>query len=214
MNTALNLEQAREQAAAAIAAKMAEAKAKVELSLLTNEKFQNALVNQKIREESTSKLAALEAMCESIVNDNPVYSKALKKDRTWNPSRTYGYGNQVAVLSGILSGIQYSVSEHSALMLAATGLTADLVEATLEAFGNLPYYSSNYGTVVDGKPMNVELVRDNLDLIAYSLGIQIDKSAITQQQADRLYASAQAKAEKAQAEQQLGAAMEQYVIVQ
>lgn len=213
MNTA-TLEQAREQAAQAIVTKMAEAKAKVELSLLTNEKFQNALVNQKIREESTSKLAALEAMCESIVNDNPVYSKALKKDRTWNPSRTYGYGNQVATLSGILSGIQYSVSEHSALMLAATGLTADLVEATLEAFGNLPYYSSNYGTVVDGKPMNVELVRDNLDLIAYSLGIQIDKSAITQQQADRLYASAQAKAEKAQAEQQLGAAMEQYVIVQ
>ena len=214
MNTATTLEQAREQAAAAIAAKMAEAKAKVELSLLTNEKFQNALVNQKIREESTSKLAALEAMCESIVNDNPIYSKTLKKDRTWNPSRIYGYGNQVATLSGILSGIQYSVSEHSALMLAATGLTADLVEATLEAFGNLPYYSSNYGTVVDGKLMNVELVRDNLDLIAYSLGIQIDKSAITQQQADRLYASAQAKAEKAQAEQQLGAAMEQYVIVQ
>ena len=214
MNTATTLEQAREQAAAAIAAKMAEAKAKVELSLLTNEKFQNALVNQKIREESTSKLAALEAMCESIVNDNPIYSKALKKDRTWSPSRIYGYGNQVATLSGILSGIQYSVQEHSALMLAATGLTADLVEATLEAFGNLPYYSSNYGTVVDGKLMNVELVRDNLDLIAYSLGIQIDKSAITQQQADRLYASAQAKAEKAQAEQQLGAAMEQYVIVQ
>lgn len=215
MNTDIQaqVQAAREQAAAVISQKMAEAKAKAELALLTNVKFQEALVAQKMREESTSKLQELETVCEAIVNDNPVYSKTLKKDRTWNPSRVYGYGNQVATLSGILSGIQYSVQEHSSLMLAASGLSADLIEHTLEAIGNLPYYSTNYATIVEGKPMDVNTVRANITLIEYALGVSIDTSAITQQQADRLYASAQAKAEKAQAEAELASDLEDYVLM-
>lgn len=206
------LETVKAQAAAKVAEAIETAKLTAELNLLQNDKFQAALVAQSLREGTTKRLAELEAICESIVNDNPVYSAVLKQNRVWKPSRTYGYGNQFASITGLLNGIQYSVSEHNSLMLAATGLSADLVEATLDAIGSLPYFSSNYSQIIEGKPMNVQAVRDNMALIGHALGVSIDLTAVTQATADRLYATAQAKAEKAEAEAQLGEALQQFVI--
>lgn len=202
----------REQAEQALAERIEVAQIRAELNLLENDKFQQALAEQTLREQATSKLDELNLLCASIVTENPVYSTTLKKDREWKPSKLYGYGNQIAELMGLLNGIQYSVSEHNSLMLAATGLSKDLIESTLSYAGQLPYYSTNHSTIVEGTRMDVEGFLTNLQLIEQVLGVQLDKRGITQAKADTLYAVAQAKAEKAEAEVQLGETVQQFVI--
>lgn len=207
-----SIQSIREQAQQVIAAKIAAAKEAAETALLTNEKFQDAMVAQAIREESTNKLASLSDLCEEIVSSNPIFSKALKQNRTWNPSRRYGFGNQFAALTGLLSGIQYSASEHNMLMLAATGLNADLIERTLDAAGTLPYYNPRHNTVVEGKPTNAAELIECVQLLELSLGVTIDKSSITQAIADRQYTIAQVKAEAAFAEAQAAEALGNMII--
>lgn len=195
-----------------IAQKLAAAKAKVEQDLMSNERFQDALVSQMMREESTGKLQSLINMCSTIVSDNKVYSKTTRQERVWKPIRVFGYGNQFTLISELLNGIQYSVQEHSTLMLAATGLSADLIERMLAAIGNTSYYSTTYATIVQGTPPNIPELLQCVELLEYSLGITIDKSMITQAVADQLERTAMAKAEKAEAEAELASTMQQYII--
>ena len=201
-NTMTELEMKREEMKAKIAAKLQAAREKAEMDLLMNEKFQDALVQQALREDATSKLKELYDQCAAIIATVEVYNKMLKKVRTWNPSKRYGYGNQFADLFGLLTGIQYSVQEHKELLLSATGLSADLIERTINATGSLPYYSTTHNVVVEGTPTNVGELVTCVKLLEHSLGITIDKSLLTQANADRQFEVAQAKAEGAEAEAQ------------
>lgn len=195
-------------AKAQIAAKLQAAKEKAEAELWSNEKFQDAMVAQAIREEATNRLSELDAACEAIVSGMEVYSKALRKARTWTPRKRYGYGNQFADLAGLLTGIQYSVAEHNEQMLAVTGLSKDLIERTLVALGDLPYYNINHNVIVEGTPTNVDELLQCVQLIEVILGITIDKSLITQANADRQYHSATIRAEGALAEAESTALMD------
>lgn len=199
-DTKAQLEQARQEASAKLQAKIDEARMQAELALLKNEKFQDAMVEQAIREQTVAKLAQLNSICSKIVADNPVYSRAQQQDRKWNPSKQYGFGNQFAELTGLLSGIQYSVTEHNHLMLVATGLSSDLVERTLEAAGTMPYYSVNYGEIVAGTPTNVPELLKCLSLVESALGITIDKFHITEAVAATRYNSAMVRAERTASE--------------
>lgn len=206
------LEQARKEAAEKLAAKIETARMEAELALLGNENFQNALVSQAIREQTTAKLAMLVNQCASIVADNPVYSRTLGADRKWNPTKQYGFGNQIAELSGLLSGIQYSVAEHNQLMLAAVGLTPDLVERTLEAFGQMPYYSVTSNEIVLGHKTDVRTLTECVTLIEQQLKLVIDKSRLTETVANQRYTTALVRAERAQAEAKLANDIADFVV--
>ena len=206
------VELARNKAKSELSDKIEAAKLNAELFMLTNEALLNAQANQALREQATAKLEELELICKSIVEENPVRNNTTRTDRTWNPSRQYGLGNQISILTGLLSGIQYSVREHADLMLPATNLNKDLVESTLESFGSLPYYSNNYGMVIQGTPHNVPALLQNIGLIEQTLGIQLDKSKLTQSNMDSRYEIALAKAQRSAAETELTMATQQYVI--
>lgn len=206
------LEQARAEATKKLQEKMEIARMKAELDLLSNERFQDALVNQAIREQTTAKLAQLVNQCASIVADNPVYSRTLGADRKWNPTKQYGFGNQIAELSGLLSGIQYSVAEHNELMLAAVGLSPDLVERTLEAFGQMPYYSVTTNEIVVGTPTDVATLQECMSLIEQQLKITIDCSRLDYNVAKQRYKTAMVRAERAQAEAQLANDIADFVV--
>lgn len=201
---------------AAAKAKMDErvalAKMEAEISLLTNVKFQDALVSQALREDTTTRLESLLQQCELVVDSNPIYSATMKQNRKWNPSRRYGLGNQMMLLSGLISGITYSVNEHSTMMLVLTGLSSDLNESFLNSLGNLPYYSKNYNDIVEGVQSNVDNLLNAMNLIENILGINIDKSVITQQNLDRQYDIAMVKAERVREEAALAVTMQQYII--
>ncbi len=217
MNTTNNsnvveLESIRAKAKAAIAAKLAEAKMNAEISLLTNEAFQNAQVSQALRDQTTDTLNNLINQCTAIVEQNPVISRTLRQERKFNPSKRYGLGNQFALLSGLLSGIQYSVQDHASLMHEITGLSPDLIETTLQYTGQLPYFSANYNEVVPGEVGNADNLLNNLMLIESILGITLDKSLITQANFNRQHDIALAKAEKQQAEQELSDTVQAFII--
>lgn len=192
--------------------RLALAKMDAEIGLLTNDKFQDALLAQTLREETTNKLEQMLQQCEVIVDSNPVYSSVLKQNRKWNASKRYGLGNQMALLSGLISGITYSVDEHSSMMLALTGLSKDLNESFLNNLGNLPYFAKNYNSIVDGTPSNVDNLLNTVNLIENILGVSIDKTLITQQNLDRQYDVALVKAERQLEETKLAATMQQYII--
>lgn len=130
---------------------------------------------------TTAKLKELEQSCELIVASMPIYSSKTRENRKFNPSRQYGLGNHIQLLSGLLTGIMYSAQEHKALMLAETKLSEDLVEQTVEAFGAPAYYSTNYNEVVPEVPYNVATLQANLGIVAETLGIDLDVSKITPQ---------------------------------
>lgn len=206
------IEQVRAEAKAMIEAKIAAAKEQAEISLLTNESYQDAQVNQALRDMATDGLNSLIDQCKQIVESNPVFNKQLKQNRTFNLSSRFGLGNQITLLSGLLSGIQYSVQEHSQLMHAITGLSPDLIEATLMHLGTLPYYSNNYNEVVEGTPGNAKELRNCILLIEGILGFTIDKTLINQTVMDRQYHVAMVKAEKAQAEAELALDIQNFII--
>lgn len=210
--TTVTIEQIREQAKANVAAKILAAKEAAEIALLTNDKFLDAQVNQALRDQTTEHLTSLIDQCNGIVEANPVINRTLRQERKFNPSKRYGLGNQFALVSGLLSGIQYSVQEHASLMLEITGLSSDLIETTLQHLGQLPYYSVNYNEVVEGSVGNAAGLLDNILLIESILGITLDKSLIKQSVLDRQHEIALAKAEKAQAENELAETVQNYII--
>lgn len=206
------LEAARKAAAETIAKQMEEAKMKAELALLTNPAFTAAKARQAMREEVTTQLESWTAQCRAIVEDNPINSVTLRQVRKFNPSKRYGLGNQMAELTGLLSGIQYSAAEHSETMRAVVGIGKDLIESTLEALGSLPYYSANYDEVVEGTVGNAEALLDCVHLIELATGLNIDTSQITQAKLQQQHNTAYVKAERAKAEADQAEALQQFVM--
>lgn len=159
-----------------------------------------ARVQARLKDEASDKLAVLDTACAEIIASMPVYSARTKENRKWNPSRQYGMGSQIATLTGLLSGIQYSASEHKAQMLALTGLSENLIEDTLAAFGNTAYYSSNYNVVVDEAAYNEAALTTLLLMVEDALDITLDKTLLTSDALHNRFTIARLRAEKSKAD--------------
>lgn len=159
-----------------------------------------ARVQARLKDEASDKLAILDTACAEIIASMPVYSSRTKENRKWNPSRQYGMGSQIATLTGLLSGIQYSASEHKAQMLALTGLSENLIEDTLAAFGNTSYYSSNYNVVVDEAAYNEAALTALLLMVEDALDITLDKTLLTSDALHNRFTLARLRAEKSKAD--------------
>jgi len=194
------LQQLQEQARQQVQEKLEEAKIRAQKALLSNDKLLDAQVKLALLAETTNKLTELDNQCEALVESMPVYSSVTREQRKWNPSRVYGYGNHIALLTGLLTGIQYSIKEHREQLLALTGLTEDLVEQTLEAFGRQAYYSKVQHEVVQAQPYNLEALLSWLSVIEVTLGIVLDKTKLTETNMDIQFRIAENKAIQQQAE--------------
>ena len=196
------LEALRAQADAAIAAgneqaTMAKEMVKLQSIIARNSEVAvQARVRAELKEETTTKLAMLNTACATIVEEMPIYSAKTRSNRTWNPSRQYGMGNHIVALTELLSGIRYAASEHKQQMLAITGLSEDLIEDTMEAFGSTAYYSRNYHTIVDEVPYNYSAVLTNLGLVADRLGVNLELAELNRSKFEKRFTSARLKAEK------------------
>lgn len=183
-----------------------------QMAMLNNDRFIDAKVNAQIKEHTTETLKALEAQCEDIIASTPIMNRQTRENRKWNPSRQYGYGNQMAILSGLLTGIQYSAREHKEQLLALTGLSEDLIEQTIEALGQPAYYSMNYDTVVEETPVNLELLMSSIALIEDALNIQLDTGKLNQRTITAKFDSERLKAEKLKAESAISAKLQGQVL--
>ena len=192
------LEQLKIQAKASLEAAITKAKEEAE------ERRYNAIISggvdrvmaiSAVKEATSEELKAIEMACSMIVKDLPLTNKATREIRKWNPSRVYGYGNQIGALVGILSGIQYSAAEHKLQMLATTGLNEQIIEDTLNAFGSPSYFSAKYETIVPEKPYCINSIKNSLEVLEIKLNINLDKDAITEELLSKQFESARLRAE-------------------
>ena len=192
------LEQLKIQAKASLEAAITKAKEEAE------ERRYNAIISggvdrvmaiSAVKEATSEELKAVEMACSMIVKDLPLTNKATREIRKWNPSRVYGYGNQIGALVGILSGIQYSAAEHRLQMLATTGLNEQIIEDTLNAFGSPAYFSAKYETIVPEKPYCINSIKNSLEVLEIKLNINLDKDVITEELLSKQFESARLRAE-------------------
>jgi len=154
---------------------MERVKLESQLKLATDPSFIRLKAQAQMQQSTTNKLTEIDRVCEEIVSSMPVYNSKTRENRKWRPTRVYGLGKQIELLSGILAGIQYSTLEHKQQMLTYVGISEDLIEQTLEAFGQPSYYSNNYNIVVEEKPCDIDSLNQCLTLLEDALDITIDR---------------------------------------
>ena len=201
------IEHLKAQVAAKVAETTAAVKEQVEvaqleakLNVLSNDNLIVARARMELISATSKKLSDLEMQCQQVISSMPIYSAKTRENRKWNPSRQYGMGNQIATLTGILSGIQYSATEHKRVMLEMTGFSEDLVEQTLEAFGNVSYYSRNNDLVVEDISYDMEAILSNIAIIEQILDIDLDKKKLNNTIMRQRFEVARVRAERQKAE--------------
>lgn len=194
----------KKQEALTAAREKAEIKAiDAKIKLLGNEAYMANQVRLEKDQATMDKLLELEMQCEVVINDMPIHNTKTKETRKWNPSRQYGMGSHMDVLTGILSGIQYSAAAHKEQLLTVTGLPSVLIENTLRALGNTAFYSRNYSTIVEEVPYNMDELTTYLDVIQDILGIELDLSQVTEATLSHRFETARLRAEKDQNEDRI-----------
>lgn len=170
--------------------------AEAQIARATNSDITRSIAMAQAANATTAKLERLEAECTAVVAAMPVYSARTRENRKFNPTRFYGLGNDIAIVIGLLSGINYAAREHRAQLMAKTGLNSTIIEQTLESLGSLSYYSKNYGVVVEAKPYSVESLKANLDTVAAMMNISLDTSVINENSMKALWLNAEVRALK------------------
>ena len=196
-----HLETLRANAQAKIQEAIQTAKDKAEerkLNAIISGGVDRVMASMAVREATSEELKNLELSCEQIVKDLPITSRTTRETRKWNPSRVYGYGNQIGALVGLLSGIQYSASQHRLQMLATTGLNEQIIEDTLVAFGSPAYFSPKYETIIEAKPYDYNAIRSCIEVLEHKLDLNIDMSQLTEANIAKQFEAAQLRAETEQ----------------
>lgn len=170
--------------------------AEAQIARATNSDITRSIAMAQAANATTAKLERLEAECTAVVAAMPVYSARTRENRKFNPTRFYGLGNDIAIVIGLLSGINYSAREHRAQLMAKTSLNSTIIEQTLESLGSLSYYSKNYGVVVEAKPYSVKSLKANLDTVAAMMNISLDTSVINEDSMKALWLNAEVRALK------------------
>jgi len=169
--------------------------AKVE-AVLNNPIIQEGMIVTGMLERTIDKLKETDALCSGIVEAMPIYSTRTRETRKWSPSPQFGLSTEISAIIRLLTGIQYSAADHKNQMLAVTGLSEPLIEATLDSLGSLPYYNRNYAVIVDGKSMDTVKFAVNIQLVALALGVTVDTSFLTDKLAAKRISDALLTAEK------------------
>lgn len=196
----MTLEQLKQEAQAKLQTSIQAAKEAAEMNkykAIISGGVDRIMAQAAVREETSEKLKSIELLCSTIVSELPIQNKATRETRKWNPSRVYGYGNQVGALVGILSGIQYSANEHKLQMLAQTGLNEQIIEDTLNAFGAPAYFSEKYDVIVDERPFDINSICNCLEILEFKLDLTLDKSLVTEAALSKQFELARIKAETA-----------------
>lgn len=170
------------------------------IAAVTHPAYVGALAASKAAQGKLEKLNNYLKQCEAIVEAMPIYSEKTRQTVKFKPTSQFGLSTEISKLIAICTGIQYAKAEHKVQMLAITGLSETLIEQTLADLGSLPYYNSNYGVLVDGTMPNVEALKQDLILVATTLGVTVDTSFITQAYMERRYEAAMIREQKKEAE--------------
>lgn len=118
--------------------------------------------------------------------------------------------------SGKILGILRSIAQNPLKrqeLLAATGLDETIVEMYTKYCGNLPYLNSKDNTINIGRPMNIQMTKELLPIVALRLGVILDESDlddITEERWNYLYENALKRAMETSEFNELNKTEEEY----
>jgi len=142
----------------------------------------------KDREIAKQNSATIEAMIQSIEEFSTDDVKVRK---------VFGFGNQVDGVLTIIKSAMYAKATVKEEVMLLTSLDNDIIEETLDALGQTAYFNENSQEIVESQPCNVSLLRELLLLVSHDMGLtDVKLNKITETNINRMYVSAQAKAEK------------------
>ena len=181
----MNITQLKAEVAKTVKANMAKIKAASEIARLTatlklesSPELFNAKVSLAVNNSQTETLQNLVNECAQIVASVPVYNSKTRTNRVWAGGHRYNYGTQIDLMYQLATGVLYACAEHKQLLLAHTGLNAELLEQVVKAFGSPMYYSRTYHTIVEAKPATLELIKSTVNVLQSELGVVVDTSEI------------------------------------
>lgn len=151
------------------------------LKLENNKDLFEAKVKLAVIGGNTNTLQKLVDECSGIIDAMPVENIKTKATRIWAGSRRFTFGTQIDLMFQLASGILYSCAEHKQLLLAHTGLDAELLEQFMTAFGSPAYYSRNFNTLVEAKLYNVDDVKSAVTVMQSALCVVVDTSQLTEE---------------------------------
>lgn len=150
------------------------------IKLESSEALFNAKVKLAANGEQTATLQKLVDECAGIVANVPVYNSKTRTNRVWSGGHRYNYGTQVDLMYQLATGILYACAEHKQLLLSHTGLSMEVLEQLVSAFGTPQYYSRNYNTIIEPKAYDVSRVNSVVEVLQSELGVVIDATALNE----------------------------------
>ena len=113
-------------------------------------------------------------------------------------SLVFGMGLLPNKILAILKSIQYSKHEEKLDLLLMTGLSEDIIEETLDAYGNTSFFSKAAIEVVPAQPMDIMKIKILLTEVARDMGLvsNLDLSRFNSENVKYQYDRAQLRADE------------------
>jgi hypothetical protein len=182
----MNIQELQKQLADKKVANAIRVKEGAEVARLTaslKQENSETLFNAKVRLEAsglqTAQLQQLVEECSTIIASVPIHNNKTRASREWAGNHRYDIGGQVDLLYQLATGILFSCAEHKELLVEHTGLSVELMEEVVTAFGSTSYYSRNYHAIVAAKPFNMERLTMAIEVMQSQLGVVVNQDALT-----------------------------------
>lgn len=120
-----------------------------------------------MEEEDNKKLDAFIAFIEDM------YAENRRK-----VSQVFGFGVIANKMLIIVQAIQYSKIDEKHELLALTGLTEQLVEDIVEAYGATAYFSAREMEIKEAIPMDTIKIKELLKVAAFDMGLVSDLNLV------------------------------------
>jgi len=152
------------------------------------EQVESPLYEKRYLEEEDNK--KLDAMISHIED---MYAENRRK-----VSQVFGFGVTVNKMLIIVQAIQYSKIDEKQELLALTGLSEQLVEDIVEAYGATAYFSAREMEIKPAIPMKVNALRELLKIAGADMGLvsELNLSKLTDTNVDGMYKRADLRAEE------------------
>lgn len=158
-------------------------KVETQLQLLDTPFYQNQMVSESNIKTLDGYIAIIE-------------ERYAENKRKLSP--TFGFGVVANKILTIIKAIQYAKADEKEEFLIMTGLSEQLVEEIVDALGNTAYFSVRELTIVDEQPCNIVALQQGLQIAGTLMQLvgDVPVGKVNQDNIDRMYASARARAEE------------------
>ena len=173
-----NIEQLRQQALEAKAAKLLALAEQAEINQLTNQALQDSIAQQEFKDSQLAKLRGLVATFRSYYELIPTRTTegVVRKAPT---TRLFNQGEQLDLLAQVCALVLYAPSAHKLLIDTQITVSTTLVEQFLNSLGRMAYVDRS-GHTVDEIPANFATAKSTADLLFVQLGVLLDASTMNE----------------------------------